>query len=164
MSGLGGTSDSDSVSVSDLVSDPVACQHLIGVRTVVKMKNKSEVSGYLTAFDPVTGSLIVEEGSGYRLILPDHVVGLDFDRGDCINIDLIGKRQKASATRPEGEINERRRRAIRIINEARLTADILKDGSIDVASVARIKPPFTSEDVESSNRIILSRIRELIQD
>ena len=153
-----------SKSISDLVSDPVACQHLIGTRTVIKMKNKTEVTGYLTAFDSVTGSLIVKEDSGCHLIIPDHVIGLDFDRSDCIKIDPIGTKQKVPTTYSEGEINERRTRALKIINEARLTANVLKDGSIEVASVAKIKSPFTSQDIVSSNSIILSRIRELIRD
>ena len=147
-----------------LFSDPVACQNLIGTRTVIKMKNKTGVTGYFTAFDPVTGSLIVKEDSGCHLIIPDHVIGLGFDRSDCIKIDPVGTKQRVPTTYSEGEINDRRTRALKIINEARLTANVLEDGSIEVASVAKIKSPFTSRDVVSSNSLILSRIRGLIQD
>ena len=151
--------------INDLISDPVTCQSLIGSKTVVVLENNKELSGYLASFDPVSGCLILRTAGEdkHRLIMSHSVVQLSVKTDDRIEINAI-QTQSMCSNFSEEEIEGRRSKIMKLITEARLTSCVQSDGSIQVSSVAIIKPPFTPNDIVTTNSTVLSRIKELIQE
>lgn len=155
----------DVKNIADLISDPVTCQSLIGAKVIVILNNKRELIGYLAAFDPVSGSVILEaEGDvEYRLLMSDHISSLSFDPVDRIVINSMENYSTPPIHSPE-EMEQRKSRILKIIHDAHLSAAVQDDGSIEIASVAVIRPPFKPDDIVTSNSIISNRLRELIQE
>lgn len=156
----------ESKKVSELVSDPVLCRKLIGTHTSVKLnsnKQAQDVCGYLSAFDPVSGMIILQISGEKRLIMPDHIASLKFDSNDTIKIENI-ESNLTTSNLSEEKVKETRDRVLKIISEAQLSAKLLKDCSIEVASVAVINPPFTARDIVTTNSVIRNRLSELIKE
>lgn len=165
--------------IQDLLTKPTDALELIGRKVIVETSTKFErsVCGYLYTVDPVAGHIVIVnfdniESSSPVLtstqILTNHSVKcLLLDETEARSSLVPGLLEKlftrdSSESLTESELDERKTKVLEMIKANRLPVKEESDGSLTIANIVVMKPPYCKDDLVCSNDIVLGRVKSIL--
>lgn len=162
-------------SVGDLLAKPLFATQLIGKKVLVEVRSRIEksVCGYFQAMDPVFGHVSIVNFddietdhpslTSHRIIMADFVKNILTVDAEPVRFDLVDKVFKRSIELVnKEELKLRKESIVKLIGDNKLPVSHCEDGSLIIASIVTLKPPYGLEDLVCTNDIILARVKSIL--
>lgn len=157
-----------------LLENPQESAKLVGRRILIEIKSKIRptVDGYMHSMDPVRGSILLihvdnDVLSSVDLIISEHIKRIIVHERYFISVDTV----KSFTSRQESQVEQQdvqknKEMMIEKLIKAKIPfEESIGSTSLTIMGYAELKSPFSSsEDLFSTNEIILSRLQSLLFD